>query len=141
VTFSTEPDAERAALVRESLRLTNLERSPELRAAKELYGEDDEPLEIYALDGETFLGGLVAHTWLGWLHVDLLWVRDQGGGLGTELMERAEETARTRGCTASRLETFSFQAPDFYRSRGYRVVGEIPGYPPGATEYILIKQL
>ena len=141
MTFSTEPDEQRAAFIRASLRESNLQRSPELRAAKELYGEKEEPLEIYELDGDTVVGGLVGHTGLGWLHVDLLWVRDQGNGLGRRLIARAEELARERGCLGSRLETWSFQAPDFYRGCGYEVAGEVPDYPPGAVDYTFVKRL
>jgi GNAT superfamily N-acetyltransferase len=141
VTFSTEPDQERAAFIRESLRESNLRRSPGLRAAKELYGDDEEPLEIYELDGDTVIGGLVGHTWIGWLYVDLLWVRDQRNGLGKRLMAQAEEMARERGCLGSRVETWSFQAPDFYRGCGYEVAGEVHDHPPGAVDYTLVKRL
>ena len=140
MTFSTEPDEERAAFVRASLRENNL-RFPEMRGAQELYGAEREPLEIYELDGDTVIGGLVGQTWVGWLHIDLLWVRDQRTGLGTRLMARAEEIARERGCLGIRLETWSFQAPDFYRRCGYEVAGEVHDHPPGAVDYTFVKRL
>ncbi len=89
-------------------------------------------------------GGLVGHTWAGWLHVQYLWVdeRHRGAGLGSRLLAEAERSAREeRGCAAVRLETWDFQAPEFYKRQGYDVVCVIPDYPPGITEFTLTKRL
>ncbi|MDQ0489972.1 ribosomal protein S18 acetylase RimI-like enzyme [Streptomyces thermodiastaticus] len=89
-------------------------------------------------------GGLVGHTWTTWLHVTYLWVDPvhRGTGLGTTLLTEAERLASVdRACTHARVETWDFQAPDFYRKRGYEVVCVIPDYPPGVTEYTLTKRL
>lgn len=89
-------------------------------------------------------GGLVGHTWATWLHVTYLWVDGghRGAGLGSALLDEAERTARTeRGCAAARVETWDFQAPGFYTKRGYDVMCVIPDYPPGITEYTLVKRL
>jgi len=39
----------------------------------------------------------------------------------------AEAEARKRGCSNATLNTFSFQAPEFYRKLGYRIVATIEG--------------
>ncbi len=65
-----------------------------------------------------------------------------GLGLGARLLAEAERTARTeRACTRSRLETWDFQAPGFYRRQGYEEIGRVADYPPGVTEFILVKEL
>ena len=140
LTFSDEVSGELADLVLAELKAENRRRSPELRAALERYGEE-RPLHVHALEGGRPLGGLVGRTWVGWLHVELLWVREQGRGLGSRLLARAEELAAARGCVGARVETWSFQAPGFYQRRGYRIAGEVPGHPPGAVDYTLIKEL
>lgn len=76
--------------------------------------------------------------------MDLLWVdaRHRGSGLGSRLLAEAERVAGTeRSCVRSRVETWDFQAPDFYRKRGYEVRGRIENYPPGITEFTLVKEL
>jgi hypothetical protein len=39
------------------------------------------------------------------------------------------------------LDTFSFQAPDFYKQHGYQVFGELQDFPSGHQRYYLKKQL
>lgn len=100
------------------------------------------PLAVFLrdADGRT-LGGLVASTYWGWLHIDLLWVDDglHGAGWGSRLLAAGEEAARARGCRAAVLSTLSFQAPAFYRAHGYVVAGEIPDLPPGHRRLYMTK--
>lgn len=143
--IEAEVDKARRELLRSRLRDTNTAASPVLRALRGTPDERDVPLHLWAMDDTGDLaGGLVGRTWAGWLHVDLLWVAEhhRGAGLGSHLLTRAEHLARTdRACTAVRLETWDFQAPGFYRKHGYEVVCVIPDYPPGITEYTLVKRL
>ena len=45
-----------------------------------------------------------------------------------------------RGCHSAWVDTFSFQAPGFYRKLGYEVFGELD-YPPGHKRFFLRKRL
>ncbi|MDQ0795905.1 ribosomal protein S18 acetylase RimI-like enzyme [Streptomyces sp. B1I3] len=143
--LETEVDKERRILLGRRLHDDNWDGSPELRALHTTPGEHELPLDVWLIDAQGALaGGLSGRTWAYWLHVDLLWVdpRHRGSGLGTRLLAEAERLARDdRACTRSRLETWDFQAPAFYRKQGYEVVGEVADYPPGVAEYILVKQL
>ncbi|MCN9241933.1 GNAT family N-acetyltransferase [Streptomyces sp. RY43-2] len=143
--IETEVDKERRDLLHSRLRDTNTAASPELRALRGTPREREVPLHVWALDAAGELaGGVVCHTWAEWLHVTYLWVDapHRGTGLGTRLLAEAERVARTeRDCLAARVETWDFQAPEFYRKQGYEVVSVIPDYPPGITEYILTKRL
>ena len=93
-------------------------------------------------DGE-IAGGALGELYWGWFHLDLLWVKDelQGRGYGHSLLTRIEEEAGQRGAKNIFLDTFSFQAPDFYKKHGYQVFGVLPEYPPGHQRYFLTKQL
>jgi GNAT superfamily N-acetyltransferase len=88
-------------------------------------------------------GGVIGATHWGWLHVDLMWVKEElrGRGYGHRLLALAEQEARQRGATHAYLDTFSFQAPGFYKQHGYRVFGELPDFPPGHQRYYLTKEL
>ncbi|NEY33764.1 GNAT family N-acetyltransferase [Streptomyces sp. PRKS01-65] len=143
--LETEVDMARRDLLRSRLRESNTAASPVLRALRGTPAARESPLHVWASDRTGGLaGGLVGHTWAGWLHVTYLWVeaRHRGAGLGSRLLTEAERVARgERGCRAVRLETWDFQAPGFYRRQGYEVVGVVPDYPPGITEYTLTKAL
>ncbi|MFC8197208.1 GNAT family N-acetyltransferase [Streptomyces sp. NPDC057298] len=143
--IETEVDKERSQFLRSRLREGNTSASPVLRSLRGTPGEREVPLQVWALeDDDRVAGGLVGHTWATWLHVAYLWVdeRHRGSGLGARLLSRAEDLAHSsRGCRAARLETWDFQAPDFYRKQGYEVVCVVPDYPPGITEYTLTKRL
>ncbi|MFI1764302.1 GNAT family N-acetyltransferase [Streptomyces sp. NPDC020800] len=143
--IEAEVDKGRRDLLRSRLRDTNTAASPVLAALRGTPGEREVPLHVWAMDGSGDLaGGLVGHTWTTWLHITYLWVdaRHRGAGLGSRLLAEAERVARAdRGCVSARLETWDFQAPEFYRRQGYDVVCVIPDYPPGITEFTLTKRL
>jgi GNAT superfamily N-acetyltransferase len=94
-------------------------------------------------DDEAILGGVIGATYWNWLQIDLMWVREdlRNRGYGRRLLELAEETARKRGATHSHLDTFSFQAPDFYRANGYELFGELTDYPRQHHRYYFSKEL
>ncbi|WP_314222144.1 GNAT family N-acetyltransferase [Streptomyces zaehneri] len=143
--LETEVDRTRRDLLRSRLLATNTEASPVLRALRGTPAERESALHVWASEpGGGLAGGLVGHTWTTWLHVTYLWVdaRHRGTGLGSALLAEAERIAREqRGCDRVRLETWDFQAPEFYRRRGYEVVCVIEDYPPGLTEFTLTKRL
>jgi GNAT superfamily N-acetyltransferase len=100
-------------------------------------------LGVFVRDAEDdIVAGLAAHTYAGWLFVENLWVQDplRRCGLGSELLARAEERARERGCHSAWLDTWSFQAPEFYPKFGYTVFGSLE-YPPGFKRLFLQKRL
>jgi ribosomal protein S18 acetylase RimI-like enzyme len=88
-------------------------------------------------------GGVIASTLWGRMYIRQLWVNPslRGQGLGRKLMEAAETEALRRGCTDAHTDTFSWQAPEFYQSLGYKVFGKLENYPPGATAYYVTKRL
>jgi GNAT superfamily N-acetyltransferase len=106
---------------------------------------DRSPLAVVARDAETgkVLGGVIGRTSLGLLFIDIFHLPRhlRGAGLGTRLLQMAEEEGRRRGCRAGVLLTISFQAPEFYRRNGWRVFGEIACNPPGTSRIYLTKDL
>ncbi len=105
-------------------------------------GPDDyRPLCLFARDGGRIVAGLLGNTNRGWLNVDMFWVDPghRGGGLGRDLLRRAEGEARARGCTAAWLGTYDFQARPFYEKQGYELFGTLGPYPNGHCSYFLRK--
>ena len=97
----------------------------------------------YVIYGAGGVGGVIGATFWNWLHIDLMWVREdlRGQGYGQRLLQMAEDEGRKRGAEKSFLDTFSFQAPDFYKKFGYQVFGKLADFPTGHTRFFLSKVL
>ena len=106
---------------------------------------DGKWLSIFVRDdaGE-IAAGLHGWTWCGACRVQSLWVRQhlRRQGYGQRLLGAAEQEARARGCDQVLLDTFSFQAPLFYKKLGYEVIAVVEGFPRRPhSEYHLRKTL
>lgn len=55
-------------------------------------------------------------------------------------MLTAEAESVRRGCIGAHLDTYDYQAPDFYRKLGYEVFGSIEDHPPGHTRFWMRKR-
>jgi GNAT superfamily N-acetyltransferase len=102
------------------------------------------PLTVFLRDSVgRVVGGIHAATVWEWLHIKELWLAEdiRGRGYGTQLMKTAEQEAIARGCHHAWLDTFSFQALDFYLKRGYITFGSLEDFPRGNTRYFLKKRL
>lgn len=92
---------------------------------------------------DEIVGGLYGRVFFRWLYIELLVVPEQarGQGTGSTLMQMAEELAREKNCVGIWLDTFDFQAPEFYRRHGFTEVGQIDDYPPGHQHFFFQKRL
>ncbi|WP_027912002.1 GNAT family N-acetyltransferase [Pseudomonas sp. URIL14HWK12:I7] len=92
---------------------------------------------------DEIVGGLYGRVFFGWLYIELLVVPEQarGQGTGSTLMQMAEELAREKNCVGIWLDTFDFQAPEFYRKHGFTEIGQIDDYPPGHQHFFFQKRL
>jgi len=92
---------------------------------------------------QEIVGGVIGATYWDWLYINLMWIKEElrGRGYGYQLLMLAEEEGRKRGAKQAYLDTFSFQAPNFYKKCGYAVFGELHDFPPGHQRYFLTKQL
>jgi ribosomal protein S18 acetylase RimI-like enzyme len=106
--------------------------------------DDGRWLAIFVRDADgKIVAGLNGWTWAGWLKVANLWIHEdrRRQRLGRQLLTAAEKEAVARGCTRATLDTFSFQALDFYRKLGYTIVSTLEDFPAGHSHYTLIKRL
>jgi GNAT superfamily N-acetyltransferase len=102
------------------------------------------PVALLCKDADgAVTGGLWARITYDWMFLELLVVPAalRGQGLGRRLLAAAEQQARAAGCRGVWLDTFSFQAPAFYRKLGYSEFGVIEGHPVGGRRHFFMKTL
>ena len=94
-------------------------------------------------DNQKVIAGILGGTYWGWMHLDILWVDEKyrKTGIGSKLLKAAEEEAVRRGCHSVHVDTMSWQAPEFYKKHGYRIIGELENIPDGNKKYHLVKEL
>ncbi|WP_395300962.1 GNAT family N-acetyltransferase [Enterobacter sp. ECC-175] len=100
---------------------------------------------VYVRDEQgKMLGGLIGVRKGDWLNIDFLWVSEsvRGTGVGSRIINAAEEEARRKGCRHALVDTVSFQARPFYEKQGYRLQMSLQDYPyRGMQRHYLTKAL
>jgi len=94
-------------------------------------------------DQNEIAGGVISEIYWGWYYINVLWVKSElrGCGFGRKLLIQAENEAKKMGAKNVYLDTFSFQAPEFYKKNGYHVFGELNNFPEGFQRYFFTKEL
>lgn len=72
------------------------------------------------------IGGLIASSRWGGFHVEMVALQPayRGKGIGSRLLDLAEQEARRRNCHHMLLDTQAFQAKPFYERHGFAVFGQ-----------------
>ena len=85
------------------------------------YMDESMDFSFHIEDGGRIVAGIVAESTIDTLEVAFLFVDEayRGRGLGKRLLLHVEEEARRKGMRRVLLNTYSFQAPGFYRAMGY----------------------
>ena len=98
---------------------------------------------IKDVNGEVLAGiNTLLYCW-NCLYIDALWVKEEYRmkGYGTELLNGIEKIAKEKGCNLISLDTFDFQAKDFYIRNGYEVFGVLDDCPREHKRYYMKKSI
>lgn len=135
LTFDTDPNPADIGVLEDRLYEFNMQATGHTDG--QLYG-------IFLRDANgAVIGGADGWTWGATCYVRHLYLPEtmRGQGLGTKLMDLIEHEALARRCAMIVLESHDFQAPDFYRSRGFVATGSVEGYPRGHRNFTFVKRL
>jgi ribosomal protein S18 acetylase RimI-like enzyme len=94
-------------------------------------------------DDGRIVGGCAGDNMYGGLFVGQLWVSDhlRGKGYGTQLMQKAETLANESRCSFIAVNTFDWEALDFYKKLGFYVEFERKGFDKNSIFYFLRKDM
>lgn len=103
-----------------------------------------EEINIFLKDEykKVWAGAIAVVLWNG-IEINSLWVNEslRGQGYGKKLVEMIEKEGKLRGCTIAYTNTFTWQAPKFYKKLGYKPYGELKDFPPGNSLTYFYKNL
>lgn len=97
---------------------------------------EDENKEIIAgISGKIYCWNCV--------YIDKFWIKEEcrKNGLGSKLLNEVEKLAKEKECHLIHLDTFDFQAKDFYLKHGYKVFGVLEDCPPNHKRYYMKKNI
>ena len=106
--------------------------------------DKNRPLNIIIRDDQNnIIAGLLADTWGQVCYIHTVWTAQhrRHTGLGTRLMQNAEQHAKQRGCTIAYVDTYSFQAPDFYTKFGFKPIATLDGFPRNIVQRFYRKTI
>ncbi len=109
-----------------------------------ILGERDKAFSIFLKnDSGKVFGGIQAFLGTESIYIDVLWVEGnlKKQGYGTKLLDVAEREAIINGCVFSLVDTWDFQAEEFYLKNGYERIGEMKNYWLGHSKIFLRKKL
>ena len=101
-----------------------------------------QPLGVFLRQQGAVVAGLAGGTYAGWLAIRYVWISEplRRLRLGSLLIREAERWAVARGSHSAMVDTFSFQAPEFYRKQGYVEYARLD-YPPRGERIFFRKRL
>lgn len=87
------------------------------------------------------IGGIIASKDNESMTIDFLWVDEslRGKGYGGKLIKNIEDIAKDTDCIVIWLNTFGFQAPEFYTKMGYQLFGVLEKCINGYDQYFFKK--
>lgn len=112
--------------------------------AKSGHPRNPTKFNIFLKDSEgNARGGVICTCLWNGMEIDSLWVEEslRGQGWGSKLMEAAEVEGKKRGCTFAYTNTFTWQAPEFYRKLGYQEYGRLEDFPEGNSLIYIRKDI
>ncbi|MFC4654278.1 MULTISPECIES: GNAT family N-acetyltransferase [Rheinheimera] len=86
---------------------------------------------------------LAGRTFGLWFYLESFWLAEEerGQGLGSLMLQKAEQIARQRGCRFVVLDTLDFQARPFYERHGYQLQWTQQNYPFTGAKHFMTKAL
>lgn len=101
------------------------------------------PFEILIQLEDKIVGGVFGRSKWGTLEIKTFIIDEiyRQKGIGTSLLNHAIALAKERKCDFISLDTYSFQAPEFYLKNGFEIIGMEENPKKGFTKFYMRKIL
>jgi GNAT superfamily N-acetyltransferase len=134
ITTDHNPTDEDKKTIREGIVGFNFETLGEMAKSFAVYLKDDK---------NNIQGGILAWLHTESVYIDVIWLEKnlRNKDFGTKLLLASEIEAIKHGCYYSTVDTYSFQAKEFYLKNGYALLGEVKNYLFQHSKIFLRKKL
>jgi ribosomal protein S18 acetylase RimI-like enzyme len=101
------------------------------------------PFQILIEIEDKIIGGVFGRSHWGTLEIKTFIIDElyRQKGIGSSLLNRAIILAKERKCDFISLDTYSFQAPEFYLKNGFEIIGMEENPKKGFTKFYMRKTL
>lgn len=98
--------------------------------------------DFIVYDKDEVIGGAIGKITFGWYQLTDFYLSEpyRKQGIGSKIIKRIEEFAKENHALGVKMESWNFQAPEFYKKLGYSVWAEFKDCPPGTVCYYLYKR-
>ena len=110
----------------------------------QLTGHTTQHYSVFARnESGKIIGGSLVYVGRDSAFIDVIWVDPSYRlqGIGQSLLKEAEKQAQKHDCIWIKLDTYEFQAPEFYLKCGFEIYGEVKNYTREQSKIFLRKKV
>lgn len=98
---------------------------------------------IFAKNDTQIIGGALIWEHSDALYIDVLWCNEKNRkqGVGTKIMTMIDGVAKNKGLPKIFVDTYAFQAQDFYKKHGFYCIGIVSEYMLGHDRIFMRKDV
>lgn len=98
---------------------------------------------VFAKDGPKIIGGALIWEHIDTLYIEVLWCNEKyrKKGIGAKIMTMVDDIAKNKGVAKIFVDTYAFQAEDFYTKCGFYRIAIVPQYLMGHDRIFMRKDL
>ncbi len=98
---------------------------------------------VFAKNHEEIIGGALVWEHSDALYIDTLWLMEnyREQGIGSTILSMIEKIAIEKKLNGIFVDTYEFQAQEFYKKHGYSLIGIIPKYLLGYSRLFMKKDI
>lgn len=105
--------------------------------------EKSSHFSVFAKDDAQIIGGALIWEHSDALYIDVLWCNEKyrKQGIGTKIITMIDGVAKNKGLPKIFVDTYAFQAQDFYKKHGFYCIGIVPEYMLGHDRIFMRKDV
>jgi N-acetylglutamate synthase-like GNAT family acetyltransferase len=131
--IENNPDASADKMIRDGINNFN----------SQIIHEKPTHFSIFAKDDTQIIAGALIFEHSDALYIDVLWCNEKyrKQGVGTKIVTMIGDVAKNKGLPKIFVDTYAFQAQDFYKKHGFYCIGIVPEYKLGHDRIFMRKDL